>query len=138
MAPRLGGGRINAVATEDLVERVTLGEEGLALTEVAPGVDIERDIVALMGFWPLIREVTAMDARIFAAAPMGLKVDLLRLDFETRFALAPDGRTLFINFEKLRIRDAADVAAIAEAVERLCAPLKARVDVIVNDDGASI
>lgn len=115
-----------------------LGEDGLELTEVAPGVDIERDILALMGFRPLIRDVTHMDARIFAEAPMGLKVDLLHLDFDARFALSPDNRTLFINFEKLRIRNAADVAAIADTVERLCAPLTARVDVIVNYDGAVI
>jgi propionate CoA-transferase len=115
-----------------------LGEDGVELAEAAPGIDVERDILALMGFHPIIRDVATMDARIFAPAPMGLKVDLLHLDFDTRFALSPDGRTLFINFEKLRIRNEVDIAAIAETVERLCAPLGRRVDVIVNYDGAAI
>ena len=49
--------------TERAVFRLT--PEGLALTEIAPGVDIERDIVAHMGFRPLIGEVATMDPKIF-------------------------------------------------------------------------
>jgi propionate CoA-transferase len=49
--------------TERAVFRLT--PEGLALAEIAPGVDIERDIVAHMGFRPLIGEVATMDPRIF-------------------------------------------------------------------------
>ncbi|SDO01953.1 propionate CoA-transferase [Klenkia soli] len=44
----------------------TLTPDGLELTEVAPGVDIERDIVAHMGFTPLIRDPRPMDAALFA------------------------------------------------------------------------
>ena len=32
-----------------------LTPEGLELTEVAPGVDVERDILAQMGFAPIIK-----------------------------------------------------------------------------------
>lgn len=50
-----------------------LGPRGLALTEIAPGIDIERDILAHMEFRPIIDAPPAlMDARIFSAAPMGL------------------------------------------------------------------
>jgi len=45
--------------------------EGLLLTEIAPGVDLEKDIFGQMGFRPLIApEVKPMDARIFQEPPM--------------------------------------------------------------------
>lgn len=48
-------------------------EEGLKLIEVAPGIDIEKDILPYMEFTPIIPEnVPLMDARIFRDEPMGL------------------------------------------------------------------
>jgi len=45
-----------------------LTAEGLVLTEVAPGIDIRRDILDRMGFQPIVRgEPKRMDAAIFAA-----------------------------------------------------------------------
>ncbi len=50
-----------------------LRPEGLELIEAAPGIDIERDILARMDFKPLIaRDPAEMDARIFRPEPMGL------------------------------------------------------------------
>jgi propionate CoA-transferase len=51
--------------TERAVFRAT--PEGLLLTEVAPGIEIERDILAHMAFAPIIPEAgpTLMDARLF-------------------------------------------------------------------------
>ncbi|HYE06472.1 MAG TPA: CoA-transferase [Planctomycetota bacterium] len=44
-----------------------LARDGLELIEVAPGIDIERDVVAAMGFRPIIRAVRTMPARCFLA-----------------------------------------------------------------------
>ena len=50
-----------------------LGPEGLELTEIAPGVDLERDILAHMDFKPVMRTPPVlMDARIFGHGKMGL------------------------------------------------------------------
>lgn len=47
--------------------------EGLELTEIAPGIDLERDILARMDFRPVMRTPPApMDARIFGLGRMGL------------------------------------------------------------------
>ncbi len=50
-----------------------LTKDGLALIEVAPGIDIEKDILAHMDFKPIINNPKTMDARIFQDCPTGLK-----------------------------------------------------------------
>lgn len=51
-----------------------LREEGMVLTEIAPGVDLQKDILDQMGFKPIIPEdLKLMDARIFKDELMGLK-----------------------------------------------------------------
>ncbi len=42
-----------------------LREEGLELIEIAPGVDLQRDILACMAFAPLIREPRWMEKALF-------------------------------------------------------------------------
>lgn len=52
-----------------------LTDEGLELIEIAPGIDIERDILANMDFMPKISpNLRQMDSRIFYDEPMGLKI----------------------------------------------------------------
>lgn len=60
--------------TERCVFRLSPDQEGLELEEIAPGVDLERDILAHMDFTPLMPQAPKlMDARIFRDAPMGLR-----------------------------------------------------------------
>lgn len=50
-----------------------LGSTGLELAEIAPGVDLQTDILDQMGFLPLIRaDLKLMDPRIFDEGLMGL------------------------------------------------------------------
>lgn len=50
-----------------------LTAEGVTLTEIAPGVDVEKDILALMDFKPVIAaELKIMDERIFRDEIMGI------------------------------------------------------------------
>ncbi len=56
-----------------------LSKDGLVLTEIAPGMDLERDILAKMAFRPLMPEAPkTMDARIFTNHKMGLRHDIAR------------------------------------------------------------
>lgn len=51
-----------------------LREDGLYLLEIAPGIDLQTQILDLMAFEPKIDgEVRIMDSRIFKDEPMGLK-----------------------------------------------------------------
>ena len=56
--------------TERAVFRLT--EQGVELTEIAPGVDLEQDILAQMDFVPVMKDVKQMDERIFRDQRMGL------------------------------------------------------------------
>lgn len=49
-----------------------LGAEGLELIEIAPGIDLERDVLAHMDFKPVMKNVRLMDAGIFRAQWGGL------------------------------------------------------------------
>jgi propionate CoA-transferase len=76
---------MDAVAREQHVLYVTercvfrLMADGLELIEIAPGIDLDIDILARMGFRPAISpHLTCMDARIFCEAPMSLRADVLR------------------------------------------------------------
>jgi propionate CoA-transferase len=58
--------------TERAVFRLTA--KGLLLTEIAPGIDLQKDILDQMDFMPLIDdELTPMDARLFHSKPMRLE-----------------------------------------------------------------
>jgi propionate CoA-transferase len=122
--------------TERCVFELTPG--GVALVEVAPGIDLEAEVLSQLDFRPVLGDIAEMDARIFTDAPMDLRTELLHLDLADRIALDEAGKTLFINFEKLRVRGAADIEAIRDRVEEVCGPLERRVDVVVNYDGTRI
>jgi propionate CoA-transferase len=115
-----------------------LRKDGLELAEIAPETDLERDILDQMAFRPIVENPVEMDARIFLDEAMGLDVDLLALDLDTRIALDPADDRLFINLEKLRIRNPSDVARIVARVEAVCGPLGRKVDAIVNYDSTLI
>jgi propionate CoA-transferase len=57
-----------------------LVEQGMELIEIAPGVDLEKDILSQMDFRPLMAGQPAlMDERIFLPGPMGLQHDIIDL-----------------------------------------------------------
>ncbi len=122
--------------TERCVFRLTA--DGVELTEIAPGLDLEKDILAYMDFRPIIKDPCLMDERIFKLPPMGLKEDLLSIPIKDRMIYDPETNILFNNFEGLSIRTKDDIMAIRQRVEELCRPLGKRVKTIVNYDNFSI
>lgn len=50
-----------------------LTDKGVALIEIAPGADLEKDVLAQMDFVPIIGDVKLMDARLFNEEKMGLQ-----------------------------------------------------------------
>ncbi|MDI3291701.1 acyl CoA:acetate/3-ketoacid CoA transferase [Polyangium sp. 15x6] len=120
--------------TERCVLRLT--DDGLLLTEVAPGVDVEDDILAHMAFRPLLppEGPALMDERIFQAEPLALRAEFLHLSMEERIHYDNKRGTLFLNFAGMQVRSRRDVEVVRQSVERRCRTIGRRVDVIVNYD----
>ncbi len=110
-----------------------LSDQGLILAEVAPGIDIDRHILAHMGFEPLIPKTPKlMDSRLFLDSRIGLRAELLDLPLSERIRLDPEQGMLFLNFERLHIRSSEQIKNIRHLVEAQCAPVGHKVAAIVN------
>jgi propionate CoA-transferase len=111
----------------------------LALLEIAPGIDLQRDVLAHMEFAPLTDVApTVMEAGLFAAMPMGLRERLLSSPLAQRLELDAPRQQLFINFEGLAIDSAEDINTIETLVTDLLEPLGHKVAVVVNYDSFTI
>jgi propionate CoA-transferase len=115
-----------------------LTAQGLKLVEIAPGIDLDRDILAHMERAPVMDEIQLMDSRIFVDGEMGLGKDLLKLDLPERIAIDPVTGRLFLNFEKMRVRNREEIDRVGQLVSAVCSEQSERVDVIVNYDGFRI
>ncbi|OLL30614.1 acyl CoA:acetate/3-ketoacid CoA transferase [Burkholderia sp. SRS-W-2-2016] len=118
-----------------------LRADGLVLTELAPGVDLERDVLAHMAFRPRIEGPRPMDRRLFRDEPMELRRRLVGLPFDARFAYDAAKNVLYLNFERFEIKTAQTIEAIRLKVAEICEPVVARgqrVQAIVNYDGFEI
>ena len=123
--------------TERCVFRLT--PEGMELTEIAPGVDLQKDILDMMNFKPIIKNhPVLMDKRIFRPEPMGLKDQLIDIPMDDRMTYNPDDNVFFVNFEGLSVRSSAQIADIRARVDRMLGPLGKKVYTIVNYDNFSI
>jgi len=112
--------------------------EGLELAEIAPGIDLERDILGQMDFKPLVKKPKTMDARIFAEEPMQLEETLLGLGLAERVSYDGDRNILFLNLEGMRIRTRDDVDRVRRAVEERVQAIGRKVALIVNYDDVII
>jgi len=115
-----------------------LTPQGLRLAEVAPGIDIGRDILAQMDFAPLVDQPAPMRASLFEAAPMDLRARLLDPDLGRRISIDLERSMLFLDFRHLHVRRIEDVEAIRQAVQAQCNALGRRVATIVNYDGFQV
>jgi len=104
----------------------------LELTEVAPGIEIERDILAHMDFRPVIRNVIPMDPRLFLDTGMGIRGEFLLKELKTRVQYDEARNLLRLNFNGLEIDSLEDIDNIRKVVEQICKAAGRKVNTVVN------
>jgi len=116
-----------------------LTPDGLELTEVAPGVDVEKDIIAKMAFRPVIKGQPAlMDARIFRDAPMDLRTDWLAVPLCDRFQYDVEKNLFLVNFEGLHVHSQKEIKDIRCQAESILKPLGKKVRTIENYESFTV
>lgn len=119
--------------TERCVFQLTAN--GLELIEVAPGIDIARDILAHMDFKPIVNAPITMDRRIFVDEPMDLISDMLNLNLCERVSYDDERNILFLNLEGWQARTKGDIADLRRVLVDACTAAGRRVNSVVNHDG---
>lgn len=115
-----------------------LNEAGLELIEVAPGIDIERDILQHMDFEPIIHKPIPMKSRIFVDEPMELLADLLNQELSDRVSYDAERNILFLNLEGWSVRKKGDVDDLKAVLIDACTKAGKKVRSVVNHDGCRI
>lgn len=117
----------------------SLCEEGLELIEIAPGIDLETQVLALMDFKPIMcKPPKLMDSRIFRLPPMGIKDDLLTIPLEERFTYHAADNVFFINLENYYVKTSEEIQKIREVVGGILEPLGKKVHTIANYDNFNV
>ena len=122
--------------TERCVFQLT--PEGMELIEIAPGIDLEADILAQMDFAPIIRAPKLMDRRIFEERSMKLRKQLLDIPVMDRFVFDELNNIVFSNMSGLDIETSEELAEYADAANEFFRGLGKKVNTISNFDGISV
>jgi len=111
-----------------------LREGGLELIEVAPGIDLRRDILDLLPFKPMVFDPKPMSSLLFSPDLMGLRARISDIGIEERITYTPQTNTLFLDFSGMRVNSEVDIDRIKSAVDAVLMPLNQRVVAVVNYD----
>jgi propionate CoA-transferase len=118
---------------------MSLTDKGMELVEIAPGVDLQKDVLDRMDFAPIVRDpLPMMDPRIFRPEPMGLREDIIAIGLENRLTYSAEDNLFFVNFEGFKIRSHQEIDDVEQMVGSILSPLGKKVYTIVNYDNFSI
>lgn len=111
-----------------------LGEDGLVLEEIAPGVDLERDVLSRMGFRPEVSpRLREMDSRVFGCGVMGL-AEAGGRPLRERLSYQAERNLVFADFEGLHLDTPEQVATLSAELDEFFEGIGQRVNVVVNYD----
>jgi len=114
---------------------IRLGPGGLQLVEIAPGVDLERDVLQKMGFRPEIAaDLHEMDAAIFSHASLGLG-HRLPPTLEARIEYRAEDDLVLLTLDGLAIEAPSEAESVARFFDRRVCTLGVGNDVVVDCDG---
>lgn len=124
--------------TERAVFRRTAKHSVLELIEIAPGVDLQRDVLDQMEFEPVISEnLKSIDPRIYLEEAMGAKKDLFGSLYD-RCTYHSQEHTMFLDLVGVNLNNTADVAWFFKRLRAILEPHvkeKGPIDMVINYDG---
>ncbi|GMR02469.1 MAG: acyl CoA:acetate/3-ketoacid CoA transferase [Acidimicrobiia bacterium] len=120
------------IVTERCVLR--LEDRGLTLVEIAPGIDLQRQILDLLPFEVRADDVKEANRRLYASESLGLRSLMLDTRVGERLSYDADSNTVFMDYSGMHIRTNEDIEEVVAAVDALLGPLGRRVNSIVNYD----
>ena len=113
-------------------------DSGLELTEIAPGIDLEKDILSQMNFTPLIRNVKLMDACIFDERRMKLRSQLLDIPIKDRLVYDEKNNIVFGNLSGLRVSSVEQLEELNDELNAFFKNIGRKVNLVSNHDGVDI
>ena len=122
--------------TERCVMRLT--PKGLKVIEVAPGIDIDKDILGQMEFEPIIDNPAIMDPRLFADETMKLRKQMLEIPIAERLLYEEGPNVVFANFSGLEISTSEELSKLETELNAFFTDLGKKVNIVSNYDGISI
>eukprot|EP01129_Flabellula_baltica_P011578 TRINITY_DN5101_c0_g1_i1.p1 TRINITY_DN5101_c0_g1~~TRINITY_DN5101_c0_g1_i1.p1 ORF type:complete len:745 (+),score=196.42 TRINITY_DN5101_c0_g1_i1:294-2528(+) len=121
-----------------------LNHRGLKLIEIAPGIDIDRDILPNMEFEPYIKDrntIKTMDERIFSPNLMNLKEDWFSVShlFKKRLDFNSNTKTAYIDLSNFSVTQEKEIEEIEQMIINLFEKAQKETDqkkfhVVVNYD----
>jgi propionate CoA-transferase len=127
--------------TERAVFRRTAKSDFLELIEIAPGIDLQKDILDHMDFEPAISgDLKLMDERIFTDERMNMRSELFGSLME-RFRYHEKDHTMFLELFGITINSEDDIDWMVDGLIGVLDPLvkeKGKIGMIVDLDGFDI
>ena len=125
------------VLLRDRALRLPTHVGGMELIEIAPGIDIERDILPTWTLSHLVNDPTTDGPeRIFRREPMGLEQHSAWPEpLAERISYDQLRNILFINLEGFQVRTVDDVDLVRREVGARCQAIGRKVALVVNYDG---
>jgi propionate CoA-transferase len=111
-----------------------LAATGLRLIELAPGVDLDNDVLRHLPFEVEVDDPAQMPKTLFGEGRTGLRETILDLRMQDRLDYDAESNTVFMDYSGMHVRSPSDVRDIVNAVDALLSPLGRRVHSIVNYD----
>jgi propionate CoA-transferase len=127
--------------TERAVFRRSSQSDKIELIEIAPGVDLQKDVIDQMGFEPAISpDLKEMDPRIFTDAKMKASKDFFG-SLEDRHVYRDEDHTVFLELLGIVLNSQDDIDWFEGAVRKLLEPYfaaKGPINMVVDYQGFEI
>lgn len=126
--------------TERAVFRRTAAHPVLELIEIAPGIDLQKDVLDQMNFQPVISpDLKLMDGRIFRDAKMNVTAELFG-SFQDRATYHPDTHMVYLDLFGIILTSEDDINWFFSSLRRILDPFLERgdgrkFDITINYDG---